>query len=153
MSVQFNVDPATIQGFERETMQRFEAARPAALAAMGSRLHELVLANFGIAGVDRPADWAPLSPDYARKVGRQIATLHVSGALKDAVKVGGSEGDSITVSVSDSDVPYATVHQHGGGNNIPARPYFPVDESGEVMPYTAGEVRAAGVAALKEALK
>lgn len=131
--------------------EAIEQARPAVNAAMGQRFYDLVQGNFGVAGVDRPMYWAPLSPAYARKVGRTYATLDLTGNLRSAIMIGGSEGESVTVSVSDSDVPYATVHQMGGVR-MPKRPYFPVDDDGDVLPYTASEVVAAASKALGEEL-
>src|SRR6478609_2754231 len=119
--------------------------------AMGQKMREMVWGNFGVAGVDRPMAWAPLSPAYAKKVGREYATLKLTGALKDAIAVGGAEGESITVSVSDADVPYSSVHQ-SGSRRMPKRPYFPIDDNGNVMPYTASQVTAAAQKAAEEEL-
>lgn len=147
MKVTANIELGSLSAFESSFMQNMEALRPAAHAAMGQRFHEIVLGNFGIAGVDRPMSWAPLSPAYAKKVGREIATLFVSGRLKDSIMVGGANADSITVSVSNSSVPYATVHQNGG-KNMPARPYFPIDENGQVMPWTESQIVEAAALAI-----
>lgn len=111
--------------------------------AMGEKFFEVVRSNFGVVGVDRPLAWVPLSSEYARKVKRPFATLYVTGALESAVKFDNSSPLQATVSVSDGDVPYATVHQFGGGNNIPARPYFPVTTAGDVTEFTSELCRAA----------
>ena len=128
-------DEAAQSAFQADVLAQINFIREPVEIAMAKRFHDMVLANFGIAGVDRPTDWAKLSPAYAQKVKRQIATLQVSGALKSAVHQDGNE-----VFVMDSEVPYATVHQFGGGNNIPARPYFPIDRDGECMPYTYSQI-------------
>ena len=151
MNITFNVAEGSGSILENFLMSAIEEARPAVNAAMGQRFYELVQGNIGVAGVDRPMAWAPLSPAYARKVGRTIATLHLTGDLRSAIMVGGAEGESIEVSVSDSDVPYATVHQTGGAR-MPKRPYFPIDDSGKILPYTASEVVAAASKALGEEL-
>lgn len=104
----------------------FKTAQPLVEESMAIAYKDLVISNFGDFGIDRPTVWAPLSKRYARKVNRSHATLHVSGALMGAV----NQKDNV-VSVSDASVPYAVVHQFGGGNNIPARPYFPFDENGQ----------------------
>lgn len=139
MNVSMTVNQRELDGMEGFLMEAFDSCRPALLDAMSARFIEVVHGNFGIAGVDRPNAWAPLSPAYARKVGREVATLRVTGALESAIKRGGFEGDSVTVSVSDSDVPYATVHQTGG-TRMPKRPYFPIDDQGEVLDWTRGQV-------------
>lgn len=100
--------------------------------AMAEKFQECVLANFGATGLFRPwSGWAPLSPAYAKKVGRTYATLEVSGRLKQNVLIE-SRGEHVEVTSSDERVPYATVHQFGGGNSIPAREYFPIGTDGEV---------------------
>lgn len=139
LEVQFNDEIA----FGAQITQAFAKVKSPVQFTMAQRFRDLTLANFGIAGVDRPVAWPPLTYAYAQKMKREYASLFVTGRLHDAIQVGGSEGDSTTVSVSNSSVPYATVHQYGGGNNIPARPYFPMDKQGNVMPYTFGEVVAA----------
>jgi len=151
MNVTFNVAPGSDDLLGNFIAEAIAEARPAVNAAMGKRFYELVQGNFGIAGVDRPMHWAPLSPAYARKVGRTIATLDLTGNLRSAIMVGGTEGESVTVSVSDGMIPYASVHQTGG-TRMPQRPYFPIDDDGEVMPYTASEVVAAASKALGEEL-
>lgn len=109
--------------------------------SMAERFFEMTLANFGIAGADRPKPWVPLSPAYAKKVKRQIATLVVSGTLKNAVHV----TDKNRVEIENQDVPYAMAHQYGyATRNLPARPYFPIDDKGECMPYTFSQLVEAG---------
>lgn len=120
--------------------------------AMGSEFQEAVWDNIGDSGLDRPVPWPPLSPKYARRVGRNHATLYVSGALKHSIKLDNSDPEGCLV-FFDGSVPYGMVHQFGGGNNIPARPYFPVDESGEVMPRTRERVEAAALEELNRSLK
>lgn len=119
---------------------------------MAIAFEEIVLGNFGFLGIDRPDEWPPLSPAYAKKVNRTWATLQVDGTLRAAVNVDNSNLDFGKVSVKDSDVPYATVHQYGGGNNVPARPYFPMDTNGVITDYTQNYVREAAIQALREEL-
>ncbi len=101
--------------------------------SMASAFRDCVLANFGGAErfVEQP--YPPLSPAYARKVGRSYATLYVSGKLKGSIYVGIDDDDSATVSVSNNTVPYAKSHQYGT-SRMPARPFFPVDEDGGILP-------------------
>lgn len=147
--MKFSIAPVINEAkFSAGIWAEVQAVRPVVEDSMAKRFHELTLANFGIAGVDRPFHWPRLSSDYAKKVKREMATLHVTGTLKAAVKQEGNQ-----VSVSDRDVPYATVHQYGGGNNIPARPYFPIDSDGDCMPYTYGQVVHAAQAKLAEVLR
>lgn len=120
-----------------QIMSLAKSFTPAVESSMAERFKEMTLSNFGIAGADRPLDWPRLSPRYARKVGREIATLVVSGRLKGAIHT-----TENVVSVSNAQVPYATVHQEGG-KNMPARPYFPIRKDGTCMPYTLAQVKEA----------
>jgi phage gpG-like protein len=139
------------QDLQNQIMAKIMRVRPRLLTAMRDRFYDITIANFGIMGPDRPRPWDFLTPGYAKKVGRPYATLEVSGRLKASIMKGGVDGESTTVSVSNSSVPYATIHQRGGGN-IPARPYFPVDKSGKVMRWTQSEVTAAAQDELRRAL-
>lgn len=152
MNVTFHIPVTDLNQFAYGLEAAFEEIKPEVHRAMGKRFFDLVQGNFGIAGVDRPMHWAPLSPSYAKKVGREIATLDLTGALRSAILIGGAEGESITVSVSDSSVPYATVHQTGS-IRMPKRPYFPIDDQGEVLPYTTSEVVQAATDALERELR
>ena len=100
--------------------------------AMAEMFQGCVLANFGPTGAFRPwSGWPPLSKAYAKKVGRTYATLEVTGRLKSNVMIDG-DGDHVKVVADDALVPYSTVHQYGGGNNIPQREYFPMYDDGNV---------------------
>lgn len=94
------------------------------LAAGGRELRDIVRDNIGQSGVDRPAPWPPLTPRYAKRVDRSYATLLKSGRLKADVRL------IVTYTYAEvscgETAPYAEVHQNGGGNKIPARPYFPI---------------------------
>ena len=148
ININLNVN-VFLGGFEELVMARARELVEPVQADMASRYAEVVRGNFGREGVDRPAVWPPLSPAYARKVNRTYATLYVSGALFDAVKVDAAAG---RVSASNADVPYATVHQTGGGNNIPPRPYFPILDNGNPTEYAVAEVLDAAERAVRREL-
>ena len=72
---------------------------------------------------------------------------------------GGIQGDSTTVAMSDAaGVPYATAHHDGspegnrGHPGLPARRVFPLQDDGEVLPWTAGQIEEAAARALQEVL-
>lgn len=147
--IQLKVVEASLNSALAGVNDRFRAAQPAVQGAMRDRFYEMVMSNFGVAGADRPWHWQPLSPAYAKKVGRDIATLYVSGALKDSVMKGGEGSGTAgaTVSMSDSSVPYATAHHRGVPENrgsvrrgLPARRVFPLTSANNVMPYTREQV-------------
>lgn len=136
-TVTFHIDAKEVENVLREKLDK---AIPSAQVAMGMAVYEIVMGNIGDMGADRPSVWPPLSPAYAKRVKRKHATLEVTGALRSAVKMTDTREASI-VSISNADCPYALVHQYGGGNNIPARPYFPINENGEVTPFTQAWAR------------
>lgn len=151
MRIEFNVTAGSESALSNFVQEAIEESRPAINEAMGKRFYEVLQGNFGIAGVDRPMAWAPLSPAYAKKVGREIATLDLTGKLRGAITTTVTP-ESAVVSVSNDDVPYATVHQTGG-TRMPKRPYFPIDDRGEVLDYTAGEVTEAAARAMERELR
>jgi phage gpG-like protein len=150
MNAQLTITESSLAAMEAEIISRVEAAKAPVQEAMGEMFLAVTRSNVGDFGLDRPAEWAPLSPSYARKVKRAHATLYVSGRLEEAIKIELSP-DAAKVSTSDDSVPYAIVHQFGGGNNIPARPYFPVLDN-EVTPFTQQLVKEAAQAALEGVL-
>lgn len=151
MIIEAEIDPSAVAQLSRDMQDELEFAAMGMQAAMAAAYVDVVASNLGNSGVDRPFAWAPLSGAYAKKVGRAYATLYVTGALAQAVKVDNSLAQHSTVSVSDDDCPYALAHQFGyPPRNLPARPYFPFDpQTGETTPFTLDLVRQAAEAALE----
>lgn len=158
MKVELLVSDTELNAAAAAVERRVELAREAGLRAMRDRFYDIVSANFGIAGPERPWAWEPLSPRYARKVGRPYATLFVTGALKASIMKGGTFGESTTVSMANSSVPYVTAHHDGSpsGNRshpgLPARRVFPLDDNDQVTEWARSEVVAAAEAELRRAL-
>ena len=118
--------------FEADVMASVLAVKPAVEHAMAVTFESCVLANFGFIGFERPSEWKPLSPGYARKVHRSFATLELTGAMKQNLKV---EGNEVSL-VADANAPYATEHEAGIiWKSLPARPVFPM-QAGYCMPKT-----------------
>lgn len=133
MNVTYTIRDTELNAAFSEIGERIKQAQPKAELAMAERFQDCVLRNFGATGDFRPwSGWPPLSPRYAKKVGRTYATLEVSGRLKGNVLLELGANNNFRVTSSNDRVPYATVHQTGGGNNIPAREYFPLLEDGTV---------------------
>lgn len=105
--------------------------RDAILRKLGAKLKFLTVQNFGFSGTNRSSTWSPLSPLYAKRVKRSVATLELSGDLFRSLRVSAPDGNSITVS---TDSPYAETHQKGY-KHVPARPYFPILPDGSATPY------------------
>lgn len=149
MNVTVNISEAELSRFGNELFLMSQEWLTPVQMAMAEAFYDVVQNNFGEAGEDRPVEWEMLSPAYSKRVGRPHATLEVTGALREGVHFDAGPERGF-VSVNDSMVAYATVHQYGGGNNIPARPYFPIDGAGNVTEYTRNKVEAAAVEALQE---
>lgn len=122
---------------------------------MAERYWLLVQNNLGPTGEARPNVWPPLSNSpagkaYQRKVGRSYATLLETGALAAAIKL---DRENATVSVNSNDCEYALAHQYGyPKGNLPARGYFPFDESGQPTMYAQAAVEEAAAEAVKQML-
>jgi phage gpG-like protein len=145
------IDPNEVAALTQDMRDELQFAAMSMQAAMAAAYVDVIAGNLGDSGVDRPFAWPPLSPAYAKKVGRSHATLYVTGELARAVKTDNSLGNHSTVSVSDDDCPYAVAHQYGyPPRNLPARPYFPFDpQTGETTPFTLELVQQAAEAALE----
>ena len=99
-------------------------------------IYDITVLNFGHGeGINRPAQWSILSQRYAqeKKGGDRTPTLELTGALKSGF-VHDISGNTATLT---NMVEYADQHQFGAAyKNLPARPYYPVDESGlNLTPY------------------
>lgn len=124
------VTPQNLGLLATQVSDRLEAIREPIQAAMAERYFEIVRSNFGDFGVDRPTEWAPLTSKYAKRVGRDNATLFVTGKLESAVHME-SGPDSARVFISSDEAPSALAHQYGyAPSGIPPRPYFPIDANG-----------------------
>lgn len=134
-------------------MRQAEKLRSPVHNAMAVQFRQCVFDNFGPSGMFRPFQWAKLSPRYARKVGRDYATLNVTGKLRSAIKMASSEVKG-TVSVSKADCDYSLAHQFGyEKNNLPARPYFPINTDGTVLNAVKELVRRSAALALTANLR
>ena len=157
MNFSINVTHSELNAMAGELTEHVKASRLFVHEAMARRCKEVVIGNFGIAGVDRPWSWQPLTPEYAKKVKRTIATLFVSGDMQEAVdiRVGVNRGQ---VYLSDDVIPYATAHHDGNpkGNRshpgLPARRVFPITGGGNVLPYTVSQVKEAAIKELERQL-
>ena len=141
----------------RNTLSRGLAARMRALGdggaileAVGAELVSLTKRAFSDPTL-RAAPWPPRK----KRSGVPHALLWKSGALRDSIRVVQTGGGSVSVG---SDLPYAAVHQFGsarrkgGGGGIPARPFFPYDASGTMLPQARQRIRGVAVAKLRQLL-
>lgn len=131
MKITLQITQQQIDALGDHLEKRIEEARLAAQEAGANAIYDMIQSNIGGEhGEHRPAPWPPLSPAYAKKVGRTYATLRVSGLLQSMIKVTHLH-DASVVSIDNADVPYALAHQFGAGN-LPARPYFPLMAGGDL---------------------
>lgn len=116
------------------------------MAEIGREFIDITKEAFGPDKPNRPYPWPPLSPNYQKRIKYfGPPTLMRSGRLMASIQIGHVFNISVTV---ETEIPYAGVHQFGGGNNIPPRPYFPVlngvdttSEFYELTPYAAERIR------------
>lgn len=163
-TVNINVNVTVNVNIEQVVVDRLEGVRLRGQSAMADAFYNVVMANFGSVGFDRPHDWQSLSERYARTVGRSFATLLVTGALKGTVAKDATDPAAARVTMSNTpSVPYAVAHHQGnppnfgwtarGSGALPARRVFPLDPAtDEVTETTARIVEQAAAAAVKEAL-
>lgn len=154
MEIVAEIPQSEIDRFGDELQRDFDSIRQEVQGAMADAYYSVVIQNIGDTGFDRPAPWPPLSPGYAKAVGRKHATLFVTGKLMSAIRKDNSSADAATVSVSDNDCEYAVAHQYGyPPKNLPARPYFPFDpQTGETTPFTLDLIQSVAEFALEKAL-
>ena len=109
---------------------------------MIGEIQDVTVLNFGETGAGRPEEWPTLSPRYAEEYheGDTTPTLILSGALRGGfVHEVTSESATLTNTVE-----YADSQQFGESYlKLPARPFYPIDEDGELTPYM--QERLAGV--------
>jgi phage gpG-like protein len=118
--------------------------------AMGAEFKFICVQNLGEDGIDRPSEWSDLSSKYAKRVGREYATLDLTGNLLRSIRMETFD-DHSTVYVNMDDCPYAARHQFGD-EKMPKRPFFPIDENGEITPYARQRVIDAAHEALDRSL-
>jgi phage gpG-like protein len=96
----------------------------------------------------RALPWPPVKK-------KRGAPLYASGALKHSIRITGLSNYMVTVG---TDRTYAGYQQFGtkrkdGTERIPARPFFPFNESGEMTPAAKQKIEAAAKVALAKLLK
>ena len=148
MTFELDINELSLGGLAEEVFQQVKVP---VQAAMAGRFRELVLQNFGETGTDRPIEWEALrSEKYARKVGRDYATLYVEGKLMDSIEVDPYSPDAASVFTN---CEYAAAHQWGDeSRNLAARPFFPMSKDGFVTPDAMNSVTEAAAQELERQL-
>ena len=97
-------------------------------------VYDVTVLNFGPDGLARPEEWESLTQRYARERhgGDQTPTLILTGELKAGFVVELSDSSATLTNTID----YADLHQFGNSYaKLPARPFYPIDENGNLTPY------------------
>lgn len=102
----------------------------------------------------RPEEWPPLKGrlrrDGTRGSARDGTPLLKSRMLMTNIHVARLSGSEVTVAPAQD---YGVHHQFGAPQaNIPARPFFPFDSSGRMMPEAQRHIRSAAAAKIRTLL-
>jgi len=101
------------------------AGRNRVLKDVGNEFKRMTQLNFGSGGRYRSKTWAPLSKEYAKKIGTTQATDKRSGNLYSSIKVGSPTNNFIAIYTRN---PYAAAIAFGNSKkNLPARNYWPIE--------------------------
>ena len=121
---------------ESDIAARIKGVQPAVERSMAVAFESCVSANFGFIGFERPNDWAPLSHNYALKVGRTVATLELTGAMKGNLI---TEDNKVNL-IANSAANYALDHEFGlPWKGLPRRSVIPIVD-GVCLPKTYAQV-------------
>ena len=126
ISVTINLDTSRFDRMMSDFPVRMAAAKRRALAAIGTAVASRAQLAFRTASL-RPAPWAPRKPSK-RDDGHPL--LIRSGNLRQSITWRLNGSDSVVVGAP---VKYAGYHQLGT-KRMPARPFFPFDKAGRIMP-------------------
>ena len=121
--------------------QLTSANRRQLLRVMGREFYKITMGTFGASGTNRASDWPPLTKRYQKRINYfGPPKLVLKGNLRSSIRV---TVDNDRYAEIGTHIPYAGVHQFGGGNNIPARPYFPIVSGGvrkQLTPYAKTQI-------------
>lgn len=111
------------------------------LEAMGNALVSITVRAFTNESL-RASSWA----EVQKKVG---SPLYKSGAMKHSIRIVEANNEHVLVG---TDRFYAKFHQFGT-KKMPARPFFPFDANGKLIPPALRNVQISAAAAMRKLLK
>ena len=126
ISVTISLDTSRFDRMMSDFPVRMAAAKRRALADIGTAVASRAQLAFRTASL-RPAPWAPRKASK-RDDGHPL--LIRSGNLRQSITWRLNGSDSVVVGAP---VKYASYHQLGT-KKMPARPFFPFDKAGRIMP-------------------
>ncbi len=124
--ITISIDTSKFDKVLADFPERMAAAKRNALEEIGAAVASRTVQAFRSEPI-RPSPWAPRKPSK-RDDGHQL--LIKSGALRQSINWKLEGDDAVAVG---SDKEYAPYHQTGT-QYMPARPFFPVDKFGRLLP-------------------
>ena len=133
MNIEITVDTSRFDRRMADFPAKIASAQKRALMAIGQAVASRATLAFR-SSVYRPSPWAP-----RKKPGDGHPLLIKSGHLRQSISWKLDGDDAVVVGTSQE---YAKYHQHGT-KKMPARPFLPVDKSGQLTPDCMREIKEA----------
>ena len=130
--ITITVDTSKFDRMMADFPVRLAAAKKRALEAIGQAVASRATLAFRSPSL-RPSPWAPRKPSK-RDDGHPL--LIRSGNMRQSIKWELRGDDTVAIGTPTK---YAPFHQHGT-KNMPARPFFPIDRHGQLVPAMASKV-------------
>ena len=139
MTIEVNVDTSKFDRMMADFPAALARAQKSALKVIGAEVKSQAERAFKHPHY-RPSPWAPRKPSYIvkvnKKTGKKTKKLDVhpllikSGTLSQSIESKMDGDDTVVVGSSQE---YAGYHQFGT-KHMPARPFMPIDENGNLLP-------------------
>ena len=140
MNIQVKVDTSQLDKMLADFPATLAVAQQSALLSIGAEIKSQAERAFRHPNY-RPSPWAPRKEEYQRVVNKRTGKakfkrkdtwplLIKSGKLRQSIAFKLEGKDAVVVG---SDAKYAPYHQFGT-KHMPARPFFPLDKSGDLTP-------------------
>ncbi|MBR4651827.1 MAG: phage virion morphogenesis protein [Kiritimatiellae bacterium] len=130
--ITITVDTSKFDRMMADFPVRLAAAKKRALEAIGQAVASRATQAFRSPSL-RPSPWAPRKPSK-RDDGHPL--LIRSGNMRQSIRWELRGADTVAIGTPTK---YAPFHQHGT-KNMPARPFFPIDRHGQLVPAMASKV-------------
>ena len=130
--ITITVDTSRFDRMMADFPVRIAAAKKRALEAIGQAVASRATLAFRSPSL-RPSPWAPRKPSK-RDDGHPL--LIRSGNMRQSIRWELRGADTVAIGTPTK---YAPFHQHGT-KNMPARPFFPIDRHGQLVPAMASKV-------------
>ena len=130
--ITITVDTSKFDRMMADFPVRLAAAKKRALEAIGQAVASRATLAFRTPSL-RPSPWAPRKPSK-RDDGHPL--LIRSGNMRQSIKWELRGDDTVAIGTPTK---YAPFHQHGTKNML-ARPFFPIDSRGQLVPAMASKV-------------